>query len=135
MGMGHAANAGYMLPATIENLSKLKADLNEIASWDPDYDNSKKHTNIGVFHKHVEACLKEYAFEGYSVRCIINNKEIAVDLYLYDSSEGSRYDSIEDGIYLWFDEEDIYDKTLSNQGKLLKEMNMLPEYHLWVTFG
>jgi hypothetical protein len=125
MSSGTAANYGYMLPATEENITKLKIDISEYHDWkeeNPECD--------------LDDFFEEEMDQGNPLLSNMTNPPTEIYLYLYHSEDGDIYDDLEDiGFYFMFDEEDLYEMKTTPFGNTLREIGAMPEFKMWTTFG
>ncbi len=132
MGMGTAANCGYMLPINVETVEKFRKDFEDhLTTFCCKFN---KDANSNDFFNEVMEVIDDQ--NGEHIVLHIGNTEIRPDIYRYDADNGDRYDTIEDGHYLFFSDEDIFvPKKLNETGETMKCKGILPTFQMWTTFG
>jgi len=109
MGNGYAPNFGYMLRLDEETIKKLGLELSLLdLTLDDAYD---------------------------AVTIELPSGTITAGIYLYSRELGDRYDDLEDGVYLFFEEKDILTGQRSQLGKELEDKCAFPEFKGWVVQG
>lgn len=128
MGMDLAPASGYVLEVTSRNLSKLRLDLGEYDSL------------LGEFRVKGETRFQAISrlfntYPAIEVAVTLGDHTSNPIMMFYTSDDGGSYDDLSDGLYLVFDEEDIFIKELTCIGSLLKENGVFPEYRRWTIYG
>jgi hypothetical protein len=143
MGMGSAPCSGYVLPANKDTLGNFRWDEKRLMELAKNHmeENDLPPSQWGEVNDFDDAlciihdCSITLEIE---VATIVGLPTIIkAELFRYDRDEmGDRYDDLEDdGYYLIFDEDNLYERTLSRVGQALKAKGILPELKQWTTFG
>jgi len=141
MGMGSAPCSAYILPADETTLEMLGCDTKEIIQIAKNYmkENDLPTSQWGKVYDFDDAlCILadcNVPLKLTLVPIVGKAREIEVEVYRYDAENGDRYDELEDGYYIIFDENDLYERKLTTVGKMLKSTKLLPEYKQWTNFG
>jgi hypothetical protein len=132
MGMDLAPASGYILEVTRYNISKIELGLGVYESL------------LGEFE--VEGELKYHAlcrlFNNYppidvevTIKAKVNDLTTVATMMFYTNDDGGEYDDLSDGLYLLFDEGDLFIKEPTYLHMILKEADILPEYKRWTNYG
>ena len=101
----------------------------------------KKAIEVPVIKEMLDHCVNENKCEKEDYHCLWEctdgylEKYPEITLMNYDSDNGGHYDNLSDGLYVLFGEDYLYDKTLTDFGKLLENANHMPKFNQWETFG
>jgi len=128
MSSGSAPCQGFVLEATIENFKKLNIYyMGLIRKYSPATIDIKKGFDI---------VLEVLANDQISIYAKVAGKKIEIEVMKYDEDDGDMYDDLEHGrYYLVFEEDDLYDKVLTQAGTLLSKKGILPESKMWTHYG
>ena len=142
MGMGTSPNCGYVLKVTRDVLVKFKVDINALARRYDIQENQfmiNAEANVVDWGQLIEALLTAMRNDGDDLLELrigsTGQTRIQAQVYFYDSDDGDRYDDLDNGYYLCFDEDLLYTKKLTELGHKLKRMQVLPEFQMWTNFG
>jgi hypothetical protein len=140
MGMGHAPVRGFMIEATEENLEKLGYDFGSLKNFILNFDFTSKEAEVRAKPEPEDledfgSLMEYFGVELINMTLKFYGKTIDTRFMRYDTDNGSRYDDLVDGIYMGFDEDDLYERKLTPVGTRMKEMGSLPEVKLWTNFG
>jgi hypothetical protein len=123
MAVDNVYHNGYVLPLTIKTAKYLNLEL-ETEEEECSLTNPEEIINHRLEHSDTE----------YGT-AIIDNEEFNIEIFYYDSSEGSKYDSIEEGHYIFIEEDILYTKSLTSIGKRLEKDSILPKLEIWSSIG
>jgi len=127
MSMGTAPCYGHLLPAgQIVLLGWSKEKLIQLCK-----DNGAGSENIEDF----DDAMNFLSSEQINIPIKINDATLNVEVMQYDRDNGDLYDDLEDGYYLMFDEDDLYERKLTKAGEILESHKWLPELKQWTNFG
>lgn len=116
MGMGCYANYGYVIQLTKELQEKFRLTDEELEDY---------HDEPGY-----EEIVLGKITKGMGI------PENSIDLILYDRENGDRYDDLEDGYYIMFYEDVLFEKkTTENYRKIMESTGSEPKLSQWVGFG
>lgn len=132
MSMGYYPQYAYILPATIQNLVALQADLGGELEQSKLFD-----ALLAENTKEIEVAIEEFLGEenrgGNCIKCTIEGKEILLDI-IYISTDD--YTDLDVGTYyLGFSESDLFVKTPTEVMTALKKLKKEPRMESWVVFG
>jgi len=131
MSSGTAPCCGYILPATEENLRKLKISLDDLRmEWTERGIEAPDENDIDFLWE-----LWTEDREDIELKSNLTNTPTRIWLFGYDSEDGDVYDGIEDGLYLSFSEMLLYTRQYTSFGKKLNKDGLFPDFELWTTFG
>jgi hypothetical protein len=140
MGMGTAPCHGFLIEATEENLRKLGYDFDQLKKIISDFDFKSKAAEgraapeVGDLED-FDTLMDYLGMELTNMELKFYGKKIETQFFKYDRENGDRYDGIEDGIYMQFSEDDLYEKTLTSTGQRMEALGSLPEETQWTNFG
>jgi len=130
MGCGTAPCCGYVMPVTEENLKKLKISLDDLrAEYTEEWDNAPSVNDMDF--------IQELWDENQDMELVSNllDEQMIVWLFYYDRESGDRYDDLQDGFYLSFEETCLYFTQETNFGEALRKNDTFPKFLMWTEFG
>lgn len=128
MGMDLAPVSGYILELTEENFQQLEIDLGEYTSLIEEFEvegESRLETLCRLFN----------AYPSIETQVAVMGVTCTPTMMFYTKDDGGLYDDLSDGLYLLFEENDLFINTLTHLGTILEEKGMLPQYKRWTHFG
>lgn len=127
MGMDLAPASGYILEVTERILPKLQLFLREY------------ETLIGEFEVDGESAFESIVrlFNSYppiEVEITIKDMTMTPVMMFYTNDDGGAHDDLSDGLYLLFEEEDLFIKELTYPGMILSDTGLFPKYKRWTVY-
>lgn len=127
--MGTAPCHGHVVEATRENLAKMGYDEELLIK--AALDNGAGSEDIEDFDDALNFLGTEYI----TLELAVAGKKAYAEVFRYDQNNGDRYDNLEDGCYLIFDEDDLYEKKTTPLAESLKCLGAMPQEKQWTNFG
>ena len=127
MGMGHAPASGYVI-AFDAFLNGLALDVTSFvhACLDAPPDGIEDYDEF----------INDELFDRFEIEFEVPGcTGLRAWLFRYRSEDGDRYDDISDGIYVAFNNDDLYEKKLSRFGEYLTRKEIFPEHARWTVYG
>jgi len=130
MSSGTAPCCGYVLPATIENLERLKISLDDLRK---EWESLGRPPNEDDIDFLWELWAEDR--EDIELKSNLTNTPTRIWLFGYDREDGDIYDGLKDGLYLSFSEASLYTRQYTGFGKILNKDRLFPDFELWTTYG
>ena len=130
MSSGTAPCCGYVLPATEENLKKLKISLDDLRK---EWESLGRPPNEDDIDFLWELWTEEYR-EDIELKSNLTDTPTPIWLFGYDREDGDIYDGLEDGLYLSFGETSLYTRQYTDFGEMLDINELFPENSFVITF-
>jgi hypothetical protein len=136
MGMGTAPCHGFVLEATEEIMKTFGWTFEALKKHaKEEYSKSNLYPPTEDDLEDFDAVVQFLALESHILDIHKDGKTFDAQIMYYNREDGDRYDDLEDGIYLNFDENCLYEKKLTDIGELLKGIDLLPKEQQWTNFG
>ena len=139
MGMGSAPCSGYVKKVTPEllkflGITKLMVTdrIEELGAGTDPLDPIEAITDL-IQSGHGPEIAFKTRDEYTSADSVPQGEEVR--FFYYDSENGDRYDDLEDGLYAYFDEDSLWERSPTDFLTRLKGGGFEPEKSSWTNFG
>ena len=128
MSMDSAPASGYLLPFTEETSQKLNLNFSEYKTEIDEYLDDGES-----FESAIDQVLCDHT--ELEVKATLQDHTFNVWIFKYDSEQGGQYDDLDDGLYIVFDEDSIYERKYTPVGQALADEDTFPAHARWTVFG
>jgi len=131
MSINYHANCGYMLPVNLKSIKTLMS-FGLLEFLKQNYDDEIQ-TEIDIEYLIDEIYSQKNELD---IKLSVNGKSVIINIYRY-SNEDELFKSnlLDEYLYFQIYEDYLHDKTLTNFGNKLRQLDSFPEFSRWVTQG
>ena len=129
---------GYCLPITLENMQKFNISIKDIMDGFDKDDQSEQFINELASCNNILEALEKIVDEygtGFDVPVNLPCKKIFGVISRYDPDYGGTDDDLKEGLYIEFDEKDLYIKQETDIMNQLKGLGIEPTFCGWVSIS
>ena len=123
--LDYISQSGYVIKATEENFKKLNLSFDGL-------EKTFKEVQKEYPNENFEFCLEQLCCEEDSeLTSTIDEKTFTIILFYYDSAHGNSCDDLEDGVYFFIQEHDLFERKETKFYKNLSKKGVVPTFCTW----